>query len=52
MTIARRLGALVFTMVPAIVGGGIVYAMTDGNYIAVGVYEVLLYVFAGGLISK
>lgn len=52
MTVSRRLGTLVFFMVPAIVGGGIIYALTHGDYTAVAVYEVLLYIFAGALVSK
>ena len=52
MDISRKLGIIVFFGVPAIIGGGIVWWATHGNYIAVGIYEVLLYVFAGGLISR
>lgn len=52
MHISRKLGIMVFMGVPAIIGGGIVYWATHGNYIAVGVYEILLYTFAGSLISK
>lgn len=51
MDISRKLGILVFTMVPAIIGGGIVYAVS-GSYISVGVYECLLYAVAGGIVSK
>jgi hypothetical protein len=52
MSVSRRLGTLVFFGVPAIVGGGIVYALTNGDYTSVAVYEVLLYIFAGALVSK
>jgi hypothetical protein len=52
MNISRKLGIMVFCGVPAIIGGGIVYWATHGNYVAVAVYVVLLYTFAGGLISK
>jgi len=52
MSVSRRLGILVFFGMPAIVGGGIVYAITHGNYTAVAVYEVVLYVLAGALVSK
>lgn len=52
MTVSRRLGTLVFFMVPAIIGGGILYALTHGDYTAVAVYEVILYIFAGALVSK
>jgi hypothetical protein len=51
MDISRRLGILVFCGVPAIIGGGIVYALT-ASYVAVAVYEVLLLFVAGGLASK
>lgn len=52
MTVSRRLGTLVFFMVPAIIGGGIIYALTHGDYTAVAVYEVILYIFAGALVSQ
>jgi hypothetical protein len=52
MSVSRRLGTLVFFGMPAIVGGGIVYALTHGNYIDVAVYEVILYILAGALVSK
>jgi hypothetical protein len=52
MSVSRRLGTLVFFGMPAIVGGGIVYALTHGNYTAVAVYEVILYVLAGALVSR
>jgi len=39
-------------MVPAIIGGGIIYTLTHGDYTAVAVYEVILYIFAGALVSK
>ena len=52
MHVSRRLGTLVFFGVPAIVGGGIVYALTHGDYTSVAVYEVILYIFAGALVSK
>jgi len=52
MDISRRLGILVFFMMPAIVGGGLIYALTHGNYMAVGIYEVLLVAVAGGLAGK
>ena len=51
MDISRKLGIMVFTGVPAIIGGGILYGLT-GGYTAVCVYEILLIVFAGGLISE
>jgi hypothetical protein len=51
MTVARRLGTLVVFGVPAIIGGGIVYAIF-GNYVPVAVYEAFLVLFAGAMISK
>lgn len=40
---SRRLGVLVVFGVPAIVGGGIVYALFGHSWIAVGVFEAALY---------
>ena len=51
MDIGRQLGILVFCGVPAIVGGGIVYAIF-GSYPPVCVYETLLILVAGGIIRK
>ncbi len=51
MDISRRLGILVFCGVPAIVGGGIVYAIF-GSFTPMWIYEVLLLVTAGALISR
>ena len=51
MNISRRLGTLVVFGVPAIIGGGIVYALF-GNYVAVFSYEILLILVAVGFASK
>ena len=51
MDISRRLGIMVVCAVPAIVGGGIVYAIF-GSYVPVFIYETLLLLFFGGLISR
>ena len=51
MNISRRLGILVIFAVPAIIGGGIIYAKF-GNYVPVFVYEILLLMVAGGFASK
>ena len=51
MDISRRLGILIFCAVPAIVGGGIVYAIF-GNLTAMWIYEALLAVSAGALVSR
>jgi len=47
MDVSRKLGIVVFCGVPAIIGGGIIYAMF-GSYIPVFIWEVLL-VFAAGI---
>lgn len=51
MNLSRKLGILVFCGVPAIVGGGIVFAIF-GSYVAVLIYEILLLFVAGGLVSR
>ncbi len=50
MNISRKLGILVFLMVPAIIGGGILYAIFN-NYVPVFIYEAVLLIFAGGFFS-
>jgi hypothetical protein len=52
MDISRKLGILVFCGVPAIVGGGIVYALAGHSYTAVMIYEVLLLLVAGAIVSR
>ena len=49
--IPQKLGRLIVMGVPAIIGGGIVYAVGH-SLIAVCVYEIILAVFAGGIVSK
>lgn len=51
MDISRRLGILVFFGVPAIIGGGIVYAIF-GSLTPMWIYEALLLVVAGALVSR
>ena len=51
MNISRKLGILVISAVPAIVGGGILYGIFH-SYAPVIVYEVMLLAAAGGIISK
>ena len=51
MDISRRLGILVFCGVPAIIGGGIVYAIF-GSLTPVWIYEALLLLVAGALVSR
>jgi zinc transporter ZupT len=51
MESSRRLAILVFCGVPAIIGGGIVYAVF-GRLMPVWIYEVLLLMTAGALVSR
>jgi len=51
MDIAKKLGRLVVCGVPAIIGGGIVYAIFDHSYVAVTVFETALLLTAGALVS-
>jgi hypothetical protein len=52
MDIARKIGIMVFGMVPAIIGGCVTWDLSGGNYVAVGVYLTILLFLLGGLISK
>jgi len=52
MSISRKLGILVFFGVPAIIGGGITYAIFDGGYLPVFIYETILLLIAGVFFSK
>ncbi len=52
MDISRKLGILVVFGVPAIVGGGIVYALFGESYTAVSVFETLLILTAGAFASR
>jgi uncharacterized protein (DUF2062 family) len=51
MDISRKLGILIFTAVPAIVGGGIVYGIFH-DFFPVFVYETVLIALVGGIVSK
>lgn len=51
MDISRKLGILVFCMVPAIVGGGIVFGFAH-NYVAVAIWEVIVLGIAGIFVSR
>ena len=51
MSVTRKLAILVFFMVPAIIGGGIVFHAFH-NYTPVVVYELVLYLIAGGFFSR
>ncbi len=52
MPISRKLGILVFCGVPAIIGGGIVYALFGHSAVAVTVYETILLLGAGAFVSE
>ena len=51
MDISRKIGILVFTAVPAIIGGGIVFAITH-DYTAMWVYQVLLLFGVGAFVAR
>ena len=46
MDVPRKLGILVFCGVPAIIGGGIIYAIFH-SYIPVAIYLVMLFLLSG-----
>ncbi len=52
MDISRKLGILVFFGVPAVIGGGITYALFGDSYPAVFIYEFLLLLTAGVFVSR
>ncbi len=51
MDIPRKLAILIYTAVPAIVGGGIVYHFF-GSFVQVIIFEILLVMAALGIISS
>jgi len=51
MDIPRKLGILIYTAVPAIVGGGIVYHFF-GSWTQVIMFEIMLALAALGIISS
>ncbi len=51
MDTSRRLAILVFCGVPAIIGGGIIYAIF-GSLTPLWIYEALLIITAGALVSR
>lgn len=51
MEISRKLGILIVFGVPAIVGGGVAYAIF-GSYVAVLVYGIVLLLTAGSIVSR
>ena len=52
MTISRKLGIMVFCGVPAVIGGGIIYALFGHSFTPVIIYEALLLLTAGAFLSK
>lgn len=52
MDISRKMGIIVFCGVPAIIGGGILYAIFGGSFVPVTVYLIILLLFAGAFLSK
>jgi hypothetical protein len=52
MTISRKIGTLVFCGVPAVIGGGIVYALFGGSIVAVTAYELALLLVAGAVVGR
>ncbi len=51
MDMSRRFGILIFFGVPAILGGGILYHIFN-DYFPIVIYEIILVLFAGALVSK
>lgn len=51
MDMSRKLAILVFCMVPAIIGGGIIYGLFH-SYVPVVIWEIIVAVFAVGFFSK
>jgi hypothetical protein len=51
MDVPRKLGILVFCGVPAIIGGGVIYAIFH-SYIPVAIYLVMLLFAVGAFASK
>jgi len=51
MDVSRKLGILIFCGVPAIIGGGILYALFH-SYSIVGVYEFVLLCTAGAFVAR
>ena len=51
MSVARKLGILVFCAVPAIIGGGIVYAIVN-DLTAMFIYETFLFLCAGAYLAR
>ena len=51
MSLARKLGILVFTGVPAIIGGGIVFAIFH-DFTSIFIYEVILLFGVGAYVAR
>ncbi len=52
MDISTKLGRLVICGVPAIIGGGIIFAIFGHSFTPVIVYESILLITAGAFLSK
>ncbi|AOY59816.1 MULTISPECIES: hypothetical protein [Desulfococcus] len=52
MSISRKMGILVFCGVPAIIGGGILFAVFGHSFTPVIIYEAILLLTAGAFLSK
>ncbi len=52
MDTPRKIGIMVFGMVPAIIGGCVTHYFTGGSYAAVAVYLTILLFLLGGFISR
>ncbi len=51
MDVPRKLGILVFCAVPAIIGGGIVYAIFH-SLLSIAIFQVVLLCAAGAFVSR
>ncbi len=52
MDITQKIGIAIFSGVPAIIGGGIVYALSHGAFVSVIVYEVVLMLVVAGILIR
>ena len=52
MDTPRKIGIMVFSMVPAIIGGCLTHYFTGGSYPAVAVYLTILLLLFGGFVSR
>lgn len=52
MDISRKFGIMIFSMVPAIIGGCVTYDLSGGSVPAVILFQVILLAVFGAFISK